>query len=96
MQRRAMELTAGWDLELEGKLEPKAADRYDEIAVPASCSPAASTSTRVGRAADRLVYSLAWARRVDWPDVAHLPSMERPEEFTSLMADWLANPGWSV
>ena len=29
------------------------------------------------------------SRRVDWPDVAHLPSMERPEEFATLVLGWL-------
>jgi pimeloyl-ACP methyl ester carboxylesterase len=29
------------------------------------------------------------ARRVDWPDTAHLPSMERPDDFLVLLDDWL-------
>jgi len=31
------------------------------------------------------------ARRVDWPDTAHLPSMERPADFLVLLRDWLAS-----
>ena len=30
------------------------------------------------------------ARQVVWPDVAHLPSMERPDAFATLLLDWLA------
>lgn len=25
----------------------------------------------------------------DWPDVAHLPSMERPDDFSALVRDWV-------
>jgi 3-oxoadipate enol-lactonase len=26
---------------------------------------------------------------VVWPDVAHLPSMERPDDFAELVNDWV-------
>ena len=36
-------------------------------------------------AADVLSIRVPGARRVDWEGVAHLPSMERPAEFTDLL-----------
>jgi pimeloyl-ACP methyl ester carboxylesterase len=32
---------------------------------------------------------IAGARHVDWPDTAHLPSMERPDDFHALLRDSL-------
>ena len=31
-----------------------------------------------------MTQGIAGARRVDWPDTAHLPSMERPADFLVL------------
>jgi len=39
-----------------------------------------------------LADGIAGARLVNWLDTAHLPSMERPDDFLALLADWLA---WS-
>jgi 3-oxoadipate enol-lactonase len=39
--------------------------------------------------ARRLAVGIAGVRRVDWPGTAHLPSMERPEDFLALLRDWL-------
>ena len=47
---------------------------------------------------------------MEWPDVAHLPSMERPDDFAALVLDWVGasdrmrsrvraagmTPGWSA
>jgi pimeloyl-ACP methyl ester carboxylesterase len=43
--------------------------------------------------ADRMCEGLAAVRRVDWPDVAHLPSLEQPDRFLALLLEWVANPG---
>ena len=39
--------------------------------------------------ADRLATGIAGARKVVLPDVAHLPPMERPDEFNRLVLDFL-------
>jgi pimeloyl-ACP methyl ester carboxylesterase len=88
MQRRAFELTADW-ADLEQELEPPASERYDEIAVPTLVLLGGSDLDAIGEAADRLTVGVAGVRRVDWEGVAHLPSMERPAEFASLLLDWL-------
>jgi pimeloyl-ACP methyl ester carboxylesterase len=40
-------------------------------------------------AARRVTDGIAGARHVDWPDTAHLPSMERPDDFHALLRDSL-------
>jgi 3-oxoadipate enol-lactonase len=40
-------------------------------------------------AAGRVVAGIAGARRVDWPDAGHLPSLEDPAAFADLLLDWV-------
>lgn len=90
MQRRAFEVgKALGDLD-EVELDPPPLDRLGEVR--------ASTLVIVGQhdletsrdSAERVVAGIAGAERVDWPDVAHLPSMEHPALFIDLVLDWLA------
>ena len=46
-----------------------------------------SPSTRVAAAA--IVAAVPGARRIDLPDVAHMPSLERPEWFTATLLEFL-------
>ena len=89
MQRQAFELTEDWDDVEESELDPPAMDRLDEIRVPALVLVGALDLQAVDDAARRVVLGISGARRVDWPGVAHLPSMERPEEFLALLESWL-------
>jgi 3-oxoadipate enol-lactonase len=41
-------------------------------------------------AASHLTDGIVESRRIDWPDTAHLPSMERPSDFLALLRHWLA------
>jgi pimeloyl-ACP methyl ester carboxylesterase len=90
MQRRAFEVTDDWDDVEEAELDPPALDRLAEIRVPTLQVVGALDLQAIHQAARRLADGIAGARRVDWPDVAHLPSMERPDEFLGLLRDWLA------
>ena len=90
MQRRAFEVTADWDDVEESELDPPALDRLTEIRVPTLVVLGALDLDAIHDAARRVVDGIAGARRVDWPDVAHLPSMERPEDFLALLRDWSA------
>ena len=85
MQTRAFELTADWDdvEEVEPEVEPL--DRLDEITVPTTVLVGAHDLLTVHDAAARVVAGVAGAVRVDWPDVAHLPSMEQPARFVDLV-----------
>jgi 3-oxoadipate enol-lactonase len=42
-------------------------------------------------AAECVADGISGARRIDWPDTAHLPSMESPQGFLTLLRDWLAH-----
>ncbi|MGZ5416033.1 MAG: alpha/beta fold hydrolase [Nocardioides sp.] len=91
MQRRAFELTADWDDVEEQELEPPALDRLAEITAPTLVLTGALDVDAIADAARHVAEGIAGARRVDWPDVAHLPSMERPDDFLALLRGWLAS-----
>lgn len=91
MQRRAFEVDAALgDLD-EVELDPPAADRLGEVAVPTTVVVGAHDLEATRDAVDRVARGVPGARRVDWPDVAHLPSLERPERFTHLLREHLAS-----
>jgi 3-oxoadipate enol-lactonase len=90
MQRRAFEVTAGWDKIEERELDPAALDRLAEIRVPTLVLVGSHDLDAVHEAAQRLADGIAGAHLVNWPDTAHLPSMERPDDFLALLRDWLA------
>jgi 3-oxoadipate enol-lactonase len=90
MQRRAFEVQLGWGEgveEVEPGVEPQ--DRLAEVAVPVLLLVGDHDLETTRDAADRLVAGLPDVTRVDWPDVAHLPSLEQPERFTRLLLEWL-------
>jgi len=89
MQRRAFDVTVDWDVE-ERELDPPALDRLAEIDAPTWVLVGGLDLDTTHDAARRVVEGVTGARRVDWPDVAHLPSMERPADFLSLLGEWLA------
>lgn len=91
MQRRAFELTADWDDVEETELDPPALDRLAEIRIPTLVLAGALDLQAIHDAAQRVAAGIAGARRVDWPDVGHLPSMERPDAFLVLLRDWLSH-----
>lgn len=90
MQRRAFDITADWDDVEEKELDPPALDRLAEIAVPTMVLVGAFDLDAILETAQRVTRGIAGAHRVDWPDTAHLPSMERPADFLALLRDWLA------
>jgi pimeloyl-ACP methyl ester carboxylesterase len=89
MQRRAFEVTAGWDNIDESELDPPALDRLAEIRVPTLILVGGLDLQAIQKAAGQLTEGIAGARRIDWPNTAHLPSMERPGDFLTLLRDWL-------
>ena len=89
MQRRAFELTADWEDVEEDELDPAALDRLAELGVPTLVLSGGLDLDAIGDAADAVESGVPGSRRVDWPDVAHLPSMERPDDFAALVLGWL-------
>jgi 3-oxoadipate enol-lactonase len=71
-------------------LDPPAAGRLGEIRVPALVIIGELDTLSTRLSAEVLASSLQDAQRVTVPDVAHLPSMERPEWFTRTLLDFVA------
>lgn len=90
MQRQAFEVTADWDDVEEAELDPPALDRLGEVRARTLVLVGALDLDAIHDAAHRVAAGIPGARRVDWPDTAHLPSMEQPDEFAALLTDWLA------
>lgn len=91
MQRRAFEATASWADVDEVELDPPALDRLDEIEAPALVLIGGHDLATTRDSADRVCAGINRLRRVDWPDVAHLPSLEQPDRFLALLLGWVAD-----
>ncbi|WP_418607726.1 alpha/beta fold hydrolase [Georgenia sp. SUBG003] len=89
MQRRALEIAAAWGDVEEDELDPPALDRLGEVAAPTLVVQGGLDLDAIRDAARQVTEGVPGARRIDWPDVAHLPSMERPEDFLDVLRAWL-------
>jgi pimeloyl-ACP methyl ester carboxylesterase len=89
MQLRVFEIGEDWE-DLEGQLEPEAPERYAEITAPTCVLVGGLDLDVVQRTADEIMAGVPGARRVDWPDAAHLLPMECPEDFVELLRTWVA------
>ncbi len=69
--------------------EPPAVDRLEEVLAPSLVIVGDSDQPRTLAAADLLARELPNARKVSMTGVAHLPNMERPDEFNRLVLDFL-------
>lgn len=93
MQRRAFDVAAAWEQQgaiEEDELDPPALERLGEIGCPTLVLSGALDLDAIRLAAGAVVGGVTGAREVVWPDVAHLPSLERPEAFVDLLWSWLA------
>ena len=91
MQRDAFELP-DWDADgaPESELTPAAVSRLAEIACPTLALVGELDQPATIEAANRVAGDVAEARLEVWPDVAHLPSLERPADFERLALDFFA------
>jgi 3-oxoadipate enol-lactonase len=89
MQREAFEVTAGWDDIQESELDPPPLERLADIRAPTLALLGGLDLDAIHGAARRVAEGIPDVHRVDWPDTAHLPSMERPDDFLALLRDWL-------
>ncbi|MEO6510709.1 MAG: alpha/beta hydrolase [Nocardioides sp.] len=93
MQRRNFDLTVDWPEEVweaDDELDPEAHERLSEIAAPTLVISGELDIDSIRLAADHLLAGVPSVRAVVWPDVAHLPSMERPDDFAAEVLDWVA------
>lgn len=89
MQRRAFEVTADWGDVEESELNPAAFERLSEVRAPTVALLGTLDIDAIHDSARRVAEGIPDARRIDWPDTAHLPSMERPDDFAELLRGWL-------
>ena len=92
MQRLAFEITLPWPdsiWEAADELTPEPTERLKDIGAPMLVLSGGLDMDTVHVTADLLAAEVPQVRLVDWPDVAHLPSMERPEDFAALVLDWV-------
>jgi len=62
-------------------LEPKAADRLNEIAAPVLFISGTLDDPFIVQAIEKMLPEIPQARHITMQDVAHLPNMESPKEF---------------
>ena len=74
-------------------LEPPAAGRLGEIAVPTLIIEGDLDPSDTHAAADAMASGIAGARRVIMKGVAHLPNLERPDDFRRIVRDFLTSVG---
>ncbi len=71
-------------------LDPPAIGRLGELRVPVLAITGGLDESSTWAGADAIVAAVPGARRIDLPDVAHMPSLERPEWFTATLLEFLA------
>lgn len=72
-------------------LNPPAAGRLAEINAPALIIAGSLDNPEILRAADLLVKEIKQAKKVIISDSAHVPNMEKPDEFNRVVLDFLNN-----
>jgi pimeloyl-ACP methyl ester carboxylesterase len=90
MQRQAFEIDVVFgDVEWV-EMAPPALERLEQIETPTLVLVGGHDLETTKDAADRLCAGIRHVQRIDWPDAAHLPSLEHPGRFTDLLRRWLA------
>ena len=72
-------------------MAPPALERLDQIEAPTHILLGRYDLETTKDATERLCAGIRHAQRTDWPDSAHLPSLEHPDRFTELLRGWLAD-----
>jgi pimeloyl-ACP methyl ester carboxylesterase len=75
------------------QLDPPAATRLEELRLPLLAIVGLLDVAATRGMADLLVARVPGARRLDLPDVAHMPSLERPAWFTETLLAFLDEVG---
>jgi pimeloyl-ACP methyl ester carboxylesterase len=71
------------------QLEPAAIGRLREIDVPALIIIGDQDEANIATIADLLAANIRGARKIIIPDTAHLPNMEKPEQFNRVVLEFL-------
>ena len=89
MQRRAFELQLPFADLAENLLVPDVGDRLGEVEAPVLVVVGSADVEDMHRIAERLVRELPNARQASIPDTAHLPSLEQPDAFDTIVLRFL-------
>jgi 3-oxoadipate enol-lactonase len=92
MQRNAFELQQGRDFRF-ALLEPPASQRLAEIRVPTLVVTGDEDVPDIHAIAEKLTREIPGAERATISDAAHLPNLERPEEFDRIVLGFLRQHG---
>jgi pimeloyl-ACP methyl ester carboxylesterase len=93
MQRRSFELQKDWP-DLRGvRLDPPASERLGEVEAHTLVVTGDEDVSDIHRIADRLVAGIPGAQRATIADAAHLPNLERPDEFDRIVLGFLSEHG---
>jgi pimeloyl-ACP methyl ester carboxylesterase len=91
MQRHAFELQLPvLDTADEDLLVPDVGNRYVEISVPTLVLVGSEDIPDMHTIADQLASGITGARKAEIDGAAHVPNLEKPEEFDRLVLDFLA------
>ena len=82
-------LHTDWSAAENRRIEPPAITRLDEIAAPTLVVVGDEDLLHCMANADLIASKVPGARKVVIEDAAHLPSLERPEEFNRVLLDFL-------
>ncbi len=72
------------------RLDPPAVGRLGEVKVPTLVIWGRLDTSETNASGDKMAAEIPGARSHVFPDVAHMVSLEKPAEFNSLLADFLA------
>jgi 3-oxoadipate enol-lactonase len=93
MQRQVFKQQLGHDDVRMVRLEPPESDRLDEVGVPTLVLTGDEDVGDIHSIADRLADGIPGAERATIAGAAHLPNLERPQEFDRIVLDFLARHG---
>jgi 3-oxoadipate enol-lactonase len=93
MQLQAFRNTQGLDDLRADRLEPPASQRLDKIGVPTLVLTGDEDVADIHQIADRLAREIPGAERATIARAAHLPNLERPDEFDRIVLGFLSQHG---
>ena len=88
MQRQAFTLQQGHDMEM-APLDPPASARLAEVQAPTLVITGDEDVDDIHQIAEKLAREIPGAERATIADAAHLPNLERPEEFDRIVLGFL-------
>jgi pimeloyl-ACP methyl ester carboxylesterase len=93
MQRHAFEQSEGHDDLRMARLDPPASQRLGDVAVPTLVVTGDEDVEDIHVIAERLARDIPGAERAYIAGAAHLPNLERPEEFDRIVLGFLGRHG---